>query len=253
MARLLGQRTAELHLALASGTEDPAFAPEPFTPFSRRSLYQSLRNLIMRVFDLLEAQRESLTDAITEMAVDVLSQREEILRRFHSLREDRRLLSSRIRLHGDYHLGQVLYTGRDFVIIDFEGEPSRPLGERRLKRSPLVDVAAMMRSFDYAAESVLTGKVQGSVPRREDVPFLRPWADQWVAWVSAAFLRGYLDVAVAGKLLPDEHDEIGCLLDIHLLEKALYEIGYELNNRPDWVAIPLRGIRGVLGNVERQT
>jgi maltose alpha-D-glucosyltransferase/alpha-amylase len=105
----------------------------------------------------------------------------------------------------------------------------------------------MLRSFDYASESVLTGKIEGSMLRREDVPHLRPWAELWVGWVSAAYLHGYLDIAIAGKLLPNDDDEIARLLDIHLLEKALYEVGYELNNRPDWVAIPLRGIRDVLG------
>jgi maltose alpha-D-glucosyltransferase/alpha-amylase len=245
MARLLGRRTAELHVALAA-SDDPAFAPESFTPFSRRSVYQSLRNLTMRVFDQLRAAREGLAGQAREHADDVLARRDEILARFSSLREDRRLASTRIRIHGDYHLGQVLYTGKDFVLIDFEGEPARPLGERRLKRSPLVDVAAMLRSFDYAAESVLTLQTEGSMLRREDVPYLRPWAEQWVGWVSAAFLQGYLSVAIAGKLLPSDDAEIDKLLGIHLLEKALYEIGYELNNRPEWVSIPLRGIRNVL-------
>jgi len=201
----------------------------------------------MRVLDLLQGARDALSEPNREMADAVLAQRGEILARFSALREDRRLASTRIRVHGDYHLGQLLYTGNDFVIIDFEGEPARPLGERRLKRSPLVDVAAMLRSFDYASDCVLTGKIEGSVIRREDVPFLRPWADLWVGWVSAAFLQGYLDVALANRLLPSDYDEIGRLLDIHLLEKALYEIGYELNNRPDWIAIPLRGIKFALG------
>ena len=247
VARLLGARTAELHLALAAHVDDPVFAPEPFTPFSRRSLYQSLRNLTMRVFDLLAARRDQLADGARVLADDVLARRSAVLERFGLLLGDRRLLSRRIRCHGDYHLGQVLYTGGDFVIIDFEGEPARPLGERRLKRSPLADVAGMIRSFDYAVENVLSGQTEGSILRREDVPFLRPWGALWARWVSAAYLKGYLDTAVVGGLLPEDRDELAMLLDIHLVEKALYEVAYELNNRPDWVAIPLRGITDALG------
>jgi maltose alpha-D-glucosyltransferase/alpha-amylase len=246
-ARLLGRRTGELHAALATAGDDAAFAPEAYTPFSRRSQYQSLRNLVVRVYDLLRAARERAEPALHELADDVLSRRADVLARFGTLLGDRRLKSRRIRVHGDYHLGQVLYTGNDFVIIDFEGEPARALGERRLKRSPLVDVAGMLRSFDYAVESVLAGKIEGSMLRREDVPFLRPWADLWLGWVSAAFLQGYLDAAIGGGVLPDDRDEIESLLGLHVLEKALYEVGYEINNRPDWVSIPLRGIKTVLG------
>jgi maltose alpha-D-glucosyltransferase/alpha-amylase len=145
-------------------------------------------------------------------------------------------------VHGDYHLGQVLYTGRDFVIIDFEGEPSRSIGARRIKRTPLRDVAGMLRSFDYAAHTSLLGRHRGGPVRPEDVATLAPWARYWTQWVSAAFLRAYLATLGPGALLPRDPRDLRVLLDAHLLEKALYELGYELNNRPDWVGIPLSGI-----------
>jgi len=246
LAGLLGVRTAELHLALANHGGDLAFQPEPFTPFARRSLYQSLRNLVARVFALLSETAKHLPEQALSDAEQVLAQRSEVMAKFEELLRGRRIESSRIRIHGDYHLGQVLYANNDFVIIDFEGEPARSLGERKIKRSPLVDIAGMLRSFDYAVESVLAGKVEGSRLRREDVQQLRPWGMKWVERVSHLFLDSYLATAIAGGLIPGDREEIDLLLDIHLLEKAVYEISYELNNRPDWVTIPLRGILRVL-------
>jgi maltose alpha-D-glucosyltransferase/alpha-amylase len=151
----------------------------------------------------------------------------------------------RIRTHGDYHLGQVLYTGKDFAIIDFEGEPSRRLSERRLKRSPLRDVAGMIRSFQYAAYTSLLNEVKVGVVRPDQFATLEPQAMYWYVWVSAAFLRGYLGAADPG-LLPADPDQLRALLDAYLLDKAVYEAGYELNNRPDWLHIPLAGIKRLI-------
>jgi len=156
-ARLLGRRTAELHLALSSDTEDPAFAPEPITPFYQRSLYQTMRSITVQNFRLLR----DLGDQIPE-AVQILDLEGDVVRRLQRVLEPK-VNASRIRIHGDYHLGQVLYTGKDFVIIDFEGEPARPLSERRIKRSPLQDVAGMLRSLNYAAYSALYGPLGGIV------------------------------------------------------------------------------------------
>jgi maltose alpha-D-glucosyltransferase/alpha-amylase len=245
MARLLGRRTGELHLALAAAEDDPAFVPEPFTPFVRRSFYQSLRNSGVRGFDLLREQQAALPESAREDATRVLGLEDEIFERLRATLE-RPLGGRLIRCHGDYHLGQVLFTGKDFVILDFEGEPARSLAERRRKRSPLADVAGMLRSFHYASESVLARGVEGSGLRAEDVPALRPWARQWYAWVTAGFLDTYLEVVGPSRLLPDSRVELGLLLDLHLMEKALYELGYELNNRPAWVRLPLRGILEVL-------
>jgi maltose alpha-D-glucosyltransferase/alpha-amylase len=245
-ARLLGQRTAELHLALASHPGDPAFAPEPFTDFYRRSLYQSMRNLTNQNLDLLRQRLNSLPEEIRPNAQKVLDSRGEILNDFHQLIA-RRLTGSRIRCHGDYHLGQVLYSGSNFVIIDFEGEPARPITERRLKRCPLRDVAGMLRSFHYATNAALSGQ-SPIVLRPEDLPLLEQWARFWYVWVSAAFLRSYLETAKQAAILPENREELQLLLNIYLIEKAVYEIGYELNSRPEWVKVPLQGILQWLGN-----
>jgi maltose alpha-D-glucosyltransferase/alpha-amylase len=245
MARLLGKRTAELHAALASGADDPAFTPEIFTALSRRSLYQTLRNRAARALKALKSSTGSLTEPTLALTKRLLNRETEIFELFRGVL-DRRLGGRRIRCHGDYHLGQVLYTGKDFVVIDFEGEPGRPLGERKVKRSPLVDAAGMLRSFHYASETVLARPVTGSALRPEDLPLVEPWSHVWYAWVSAAFLGTYMETVRPADLLPDDWDDVALLLNVHLLEKGLYELSYEIDNRPDWVAIPLRGILGIL-------
>jgi maltose alpha-D-glucosyltransferase/alpha-amylase len=142
----------------------------------------------------------------------------------------------------------VLWTGRDFVFIDFEGEPGRPLSERRHKRSPLTDVAGMLRSFHYAAFGTLLNSRVGGAVRPEDVNRLEPWADFWYLWVAATFMRAYLAAAQGHGFLPESRDELVTVLDLAMLQKVLYELNYELNNRPDWVSIPLRGLLDIMGN-----
>ena len=243
--RLLGRRTAELHLALATAPDNPAFAPEPFTALYRRSLYQSVRSLVRTTFDLLRRRLTSLPERAREPAKAVLAVEDALLRQVRTLLE-RRISPLRIRIHGDYHLGQVLYTGKDFVIVDFEGEPSRSLSERRFKRSPLRDVAGMIRSFEYAAEYGL----RHGPGRAEDVPALLPWARLWNRWASAAFLAGYVQAAHQGPFLARDAGELSALLDFYVLDKAVYELRYELNNRPDWVDIPLAGVLRLVERVE---
>jgi maltose alpha-D-glucosyltransferase/alpha-amylase len=244
-AELLGTRTAELHAALASGGEDPGFSPEPFSMLYQRSLYQSMRTAAGQTLHLLRRRLQKLPPAARPEAEAVLSREEEILGRLKTLLE-RKIEATRIRLHGDYHLGQVLFTGKDFVIVDFEGEPARPLTARRLKRSALVDVAGMLRSFHYAARSALLPGPEGGVVRPEDVATLEPWARFWNAWVAAEFLRSYLARAQGAGFLPREREELRILLHAHLLEKALYEVSYELQSRPAWVGVPLAGILEIL-------
>ncbi|MDQ3448537.1 MAG: putative maltokinase, partial [Chloroflexota bacterium] len=247
VARLVGQRTAEMHLALAAVTDDPAFVPEPFTPLYRRSIYQGMRTQATETLSLLRSRRASLPEALQATIDQALRAEGAIQERFRALL-DGRLDAMRIRIHGDYHAGQVLWTGRDVVIIDFEGEPGRPLSERRHKRSPLRDVAGMLRSFQYASFGSLMGTPAGALVRPEDVPTLEPWARSWSTWVSAAFLGAYLGAMQAGDLLPVDPDQLATLLDALLLHKALYEISYELNSRPEWVVIPLRGVLELLGD-----
>ena len=244
-ARLLGQRTGEMHIALAAAS-GPEFTPEPFTDHYRQGLYHGFIGQANRSLLLLRSQSPKLAPSVAELAASILSREEEIRDRFRPLR-GQRIHGLRIRHHGDYHLGQVLYTGKDFVIIDFEGEPARPLSERRLKRSPLRDVAGMLRSFQYASYAALYGQVAGVVPKPESTAALQSWAAFWNAWVSAAFLKGYLNATKGASFLPASDDELRILLDVYVMDKALYEVAYELNNRPDWVRIPLIGIQKLLG------
>jgi maltose alpha-D-glucosyltransferase/alpha-amylase len=238
-AQLLGQRTAELHLALSSDTDNPAFAPEPFNSFYQRSIYQNSRNLTGQIFLLLRNRLNSLPDEIRPLAQTTLNQQDRILDRF-GLVLNQKISAMRTRTHGDYHLGQVLYTGKDFIIIDFEGEPARPLSERRMKRSPLRDVAGMLQSYNYAANMALRREIENGTFRLENLPLMEQWVKFWYGWVSAAFLNAYLETALKGTFLPEAKSQQQVLLDAHLMEKAIYELGYELNNRPDWVDIPLK-------------
>jgi maltose alpha-D-glucosyltransferase/alpha-amylase len=238
-AELLGKRTAELHLALASRDDIPAFAPEPFTPHYQRSIYQHIRSQAVQSLALLRRRAKEQPEA-----QELLARENELQQRIRRVLEGK-IVAQRIRIHGDYHLGQVLYTGNDFVIIDFEGEPSRPLSERRIKRSALKDIAGMLRSFHYAPHAVVLGQA-GLVIRSEDVAVLESGARFWHRWVGAAFLRSYLRESAQGTHLPATPAEQQTLLDAYLLEKALYEIAYELNNRPDWLPIPIRGVLDLL-------
>lgn len=231
-ARLLGARTAELHRALATSS-DPEFAPEPFREPDRDELIGKARADLRRVV-------QSLVSNITRVPKDARASVDALVARAPELDVRLAALASqpmsarKIRVHGDYHLGQVLVThDDDFVIIDFEGEPARTLDERRAKQSPLKDVAGMLRSFDYAAATALR---EGADPG---------WARAFGSWVSAAFLGGWLD-GVASSELATREEDAAALLDLFLLEKAVYEVDYELNNRPAWLAIPVEGVLSLL-------
>jgi maltose alpha-D-glucosyltransferase/alpha-amylase len=242
MVRVLGQRTAELHLALASARREGAFEPEPFSMHYQRSVYQSMRSLIKRVFPLLARSAHRLP---VELAPDVealVAAEGELLERQRRILETK-IEAERIRIHGDYHLGQVLFTGKDFVIIDFEGEPNRAASERRLKRSAFRDIVGMLRSFHYAAHSAV---LQRATARAEDTRKLMPWIEPWVQEVSSAFLDAYFTTAGSASFLPSEESSRKILLETYLLDKAVYELGYELNNRPAWAVIPVRGILKIL-------
>ena len=240
-ARLLGRRTAELHMALASDLTDPAFAPERISGQDQRSMYQSLTGLAARSLELLRSQLNRLPDDAKDEGKRVLELEPRIAQSLRAFLA-KRLNTTRIRVHGDYHLGQVLYTGHDFVIIDFEGEPSRTLYERRLKRLALRDVAGMLRSFSYASQAAL--RSDQLLPDAR--PRLEAWARFWADSVSAAFLRSYLTTAGKASFVPQTTEDLDLQLSTMLLEKALYELRYELNSRPDWVRIPLRGILEVV-------
>ena len=243
--RLLGHRTAELHQALASDPEDPAFAPEPFGSLYQRSLYQSLRNLAGRVLPSLRERLPSLPEDARGEAQSVLALEGDLLRVCHGI-VGRSLGGKRIRCHGDFRLQRLLHTGSDFLIGDFAGEPRRSPAERRLKRSPLHDVAGMLRSFDGAVSGALFGDPDGRLVRPEDVARLEPWARFWREWVSSAFLRSYLAQLGDNPLLPPRRDDLALLLRVLLLEECLHEVGDALEGRPEQLRIPLRGILSLL-------
>ena len=240
-AVLLGRCTAEMHAALSSHPEMPEFAPESFTEFYRHSLYHGLLATMNKSLDALGQDVERLSGAAEEEARTVLEKQDTLRERFNILR-DMRISGTRTRHHGDYHLGNVLYTGSDFVIKNFDGDYTRPMSERRIKRSPIKDVASMVRSLHYVSHAVLFNHVPGIVATQDADWRLERWAKAWYQWVSALFLRGYFETAGAAHWLPQSQPEVRALLDAYTLEKGLMEIEYELANRPDWIRIPLHGV-----------
>jgi 1,4-alpha-glucan branching enzyme len=235
-AALLGRRTAELHRALAAASGPAEFRPEEFGAADRRALGDRVRTSIDRALALLRQRRGRLAAPLRARADLVLAGAGELAGRCAAVLE-RPLEARRTRVHGDFHLGQVLWTGDDFVLIDFEGEPARPLAERRRKDSPLRDVAGMIRSYHYASHAGLAAAA--------DRPGAAAWTRAWYRWVATAYLRAYLDAAGAG-FLPADRGELAGLLDLYLVDKAVYELAYELNNRPEWVGLPLEGIIDLL-------
>jgi maltose alpha-D-glucosyltransferase/alpha-amylase len=244
-AALLGQRTAEMHLSLATHTDDPAFAAEPFTPVDQSRDAQRIEAQIMSTLDALKVKLPALADVVADDAALLVSRRRELIARAHAI-ESGTAAGKRIRIHGDYHLGQTLRTGTDpasgdFVLLDFEGEPARPLIERRQKQSPLKDVAGMVRSFSYAAHSgvnhFLAEGRSGAAPET-----LAAWAMLWQNSVASGFLRAYRVAIAANSDLIPPPEQAQTLYTAYLLEKALYELLYELNNRPTWLRIPISGI-----------
>jgi maltose alpha-D-glucosyltransferase/alpha-amylase len=242
----MGQRLAELHHALTSTTDDPEFAPEPYSTLYQRSTYQSMQNLLARVMRLLNSRASIVPKDLREQAQLVSSHQKEIAARFDAFLRCR-LTIDRMRIHGDLHLGQILYTGRDFAIIDFEGEPARPLSERRLKRAGLRDVAGMLRSFHYAALTSTIEQLRIGALGKFDFAGMAPWTNFWRTWSSWAFLKGYLEAGGHASFIPKSDDELRILLDAFVMDKAIYELGYELNNRPDWLLIPLLSLGQLLG------
>jgi len=241
-ARLLGMRTGEMHISLSGLTENPDFAPEPFSKLYQRSLYQALRSRAVLGLENLRKCSKNLPEHIRVEVEEILKSRQKIQNRFKKLMEGK-ITGLKIRIHGDYHLGQVLFTGKDFVIIDFEGEPMKPLSERRLKYSCFRDVAGMIRSFHYAVYNKL---FQRAAISPKEFQLLQHWIQPWYRYISGVFLQAYLETVADAPLIPGKKEQTEILLDVFLLDKIIYEIGYELNNRPDWVIIPINGIKSIL-------
>ncbi len=238
VADLLGRRTAELHHALCA-PDTPAFAPEPFSSFDQRSVYQSMRNLAGTVLRSLKQRVRGLPEPAAELAGRVLAARDALYERFSPLL-DRRMTSARTRFHGDLHLEKLLYTGRDFVVIDFEGDRARPGTDRRRKRSPLRDAASMIRSFHDAAYSALLDE---SVVRDSDRGEAAGWADLWLDWVGATYLGAWLAAAGDAPFVPTDERELAVLLDVFQMERLLQEIGGGLEREQHQrLVIPLMGL-----------
>jgi maltose alpha-D-glucosyltransferase/alpha-amylase len=244
-AELLGQRTAELHLALAVDPDNPNFAPEPFSQLYQRSLYHSLRRQAGRCMQTLRSHLGDIPPAARADVERLLEQERGVVSCLRGLVE-RRISGLRLRCHGDYHLGQVLFTGNDYFIIDFEGEPGRALTERRIKRSPLIDVAGMVRSYDYAAAQTCMRLVEGMVLVPDDQRALERAGHAWSRWIGAAFLRSYFQHAQQTAFLPASREELRVLLNALLLERAMHEVAHELNTPPNRVGVPVRGMLDIL-------
>ncbi len=243
-ARLLGQCTAHFHQALAIHSQEPAFTPEPFTTLYQRSIYQSMRNLVGQVQPALERRAARADENTTnQLAQTVLHSQTQIIQRF------RRLLpititATRTRVHGNYHLGQLLFSGKDFRLSNLSGDLTRPLSERRIKRSPLRDVAGLLYSLYYAIRLALKDQQISGVIGDEQMTALEHWSRFWYCWVAAAFWGAYWEIMQPTQVLPLSSAELYILLDVFLLEECFLELNYTLQQPAQAanVDIPLRAI-----------
>jgi len=237
-ASMLGRRTAEMHLLLAMESEDPAFRPQPFGKNDLARLAHQFRERATDILDGLKSRLAALPDDLVELVGLLLARRRQVFEAFRRLEETEATLR-KTRIHGDFHLGQVLRSRGDFVVLDFEGEPARSPEERRVLQSPLKDVAGMLRSFSYAADAALASYL---ARRPQDADTLEPWARLWSKFASAAFLASYRSGAAGAAFLPADSNTFARLLDAFLVDKAFYELSYELDHRPTWARIPLLGL-----------
>ncbi len=244
---LLGKRTAEMHLALLTDKKNKAFKPEAFNPEYIKFLQGHLTKLLNKRITLLKENYSKLDKNAKALADDFINS-ESVIKNFFEKIASNDLKSSRVRIHGDYHLGQVLFTGTDYLIIDFEGEPESSITDRKIKHSPLKDVAGMIRSFHYAvcAKLYFSSETQGIDPAR-----LGKAADRWYKLITDAYVDAYMQTMGNISAIFGNRTELNFLLQLHLLEKSVYELGYELNGRPDWIKIPLKGIQQVLFEIEK--
>jgi maltose alpha-D-glucosyltransferase/alpha-amylase len=247
LARQLGLRTAEMHRALAEGgRDDPDFAPEPVTTEDVSQWRRELESAAVDMLAKLERERAKLPNAAQELVERLIAERSSLLHRIRSLVPDG-VEAEKTRYHGDFHLGQTLAVKNDFFIIDFEGEPARPLADRRRKSSPLRDVAGMIRSFDYASFTAVRQLVEAR-PAAETI--MLQLAEHWRQRAVDGFRAAYRKAMRGCPAYPASKNQARRMLDLFTLEKAIYEVSYELANRPTWVDIPLKGVLGILAKTE---
>jgi maltose alpha-D-glucosyltransferase/alpha-amylase len=243
-AALIGRRTAEMHLALASSRSLKDFAPEDFSLHYQRSLFASMQSLVRESFD-------GLTRNIKNVTGDVKVQMEKVVSRKHDILDTlkriyaKKLDVLKIRIHGSYDLGDILLTGKDIAIQDFGGDPRRSYSERRLKRSPLRDVAGMIRSFHYVAYE---GFFATEHVQKEEINNLLPFADLWAFYMSSFFMKAYLDGVQGSMFVPTDKADFEVMIETYLLEKAVFDLNYDLQNRPGYAVVPLSIINSVINN-----
>jgi trehalose synthase-fused probable maltokinase len=240
-AATLGRQTAALHLTLLRGAGE-ALAPEPLDRDDLARLIEGTRVRATHALALLSSERRRLDPRTGDAAERLIGRQPALFDRLDAVGA-MPIDGLRTRVHQDYHLGQLLWAGERYVLLDFEGEPARPLAERRAKRSPLVDVAGMLRSYSYAAWSALFrwSDRAGEKPHEH-----MAWATLWESAAVASFVGTYLEAARGAAFLPRDATALGSLLDLFMLDKALYELEYELNNRPGWIAVPVEGLLRII-------
>jgi maltose alpha-D-glucosyltransferase/alpha-amylase len=245
---LLAQRTAEMHLALYVHEANEMFAPAYFNDDYRKFIHKRLTDLLERRYNLLIDNYTKITDPVTQKLAWDFMESKELIDEFAKEILTKEIDSQRIRIHGDYHLGQVLATKNDYIIIDFEGEPESTITDRKIKHSPLKDVAGMIRSYHYAISAKMFNNPETA---KFDPARVQIAADRWYKLIQQTYMEKYLDTFGKPHPLFKNNNEINFLLLIYLLEKAVYELGYEISYRPDWVKIPLKGIVNVIREIEK--
>ena len=237
--RQLASRTGEMHAVLASRPDDPVFAPEPFTDFYRHSLYHGMLARCTRTLDQLNVRLGRLPEDIRPDAEALLARHDQIRERLRFLR-DQRVAATRIRVHGDFHLAQVLYTGKDFVMIDFEGDPGRPLSERRIKRSPLQDVAGLIDSVYTASHGALFGQTPGLILKPGNSAAAAAWARYWALTVGRAFLESYLLTQGVAPLLPEDPQHLRILIRLYVMDLAMRKLAFDVSHDAERIRMPCR-------------
>lgn len=246
-AALIGKRTAELHMALASTRNSKDFAPEEFSLHYQRSLFSSMQSLVRETYENKGRAFNNLPEHWQAELNELFSHQQEVLTVLKRIYE-KKLNVVKIRVHGNYHLGQVLLTGKDVAITDFGGDPAKSFSDRRLRRSALRDVASMMRSIRYAAYE---GFVKSTNFQQDELNDMLPFAALWVHYITGFFMKAYLDTAGNSSFIPADKADLMMMLDTYLLEKSVIDLNYELNNRPEMLLVPLRSIRAIINRVQK--
>jgi maltose alpha-D-glucosyltransferase/alpha-amylase len=251
-AKLFGQRIGQMHLALA-GSQVPELSPEPFSLHYQRSLFSSMLTLVRETFDNKQKNLQRMPARVRSQAEELLSMRDEVLETFKRI-YSKKLDMLKIRIHGNLQLQNILLTGTDIAIHDFFGDPTTSFSERRLKRSALRDVAAMIRSFHNVAYE---GLHYNNLLQKEEQEKFIPYAIMWSHYITGFFMKAYLQEVKGSGILPSEKQDLVLALQFYLMRKAMYDLNADLKHRPEWAIVPLRLMRAILrsetSNVKRET